>query len=125
MTVDPEIVRRLEAKLKTNKEYQEEVETTKKIDSEVQDCIDEMCISEDDSIHSTIRKGHPQGRAKIQYTWRQRACIIIFYFHPRLGKKLGKKVSETYNIPSRTVLNWISSKKMIPKWLSFAKSLTM
>lgn len=59
MTVDPEVVRRLEAKLKTNKEYQEEVETTKKIDSEVQDCIDEMCISEDDGIHSTIRKGHP------------------------------------------------------------------
>ena len=46
------------------------------------------------------------------------------YLHPSLGNRDPSVVSDVHKVPARTVQNWISSKSMIPKWLSFAKPLT-
>ena len=91
------------------------------IDSEV---IDPCSVSEDYAMYSTIREKCINGRARHQFTRKQRACIILFYLHPRLGNRDPSVVSDVCKVPARIVQNWISSKSMIPKWLSFAKSLT-
>ena len=119
MFTDEEQCERLESKLKSNEEFEEEVKQMKILDSEVIDYLDSFCISED-----TIREKGINGRAQHQFTWRQRACIVMHYLHPRLGNRDPSVVSDVCKVPARTVQNWISCKSMIPKWLSFAKSLT-
>ena len=61
---------RLESKLKSNKEYEEyeeEVKRKKRVEKKILDCIDSVCVSENDTIHNTIRT-RGIGRAKHQFT---------------------------------------------------------
>ena len=77
MVAGPEQTKRLESKLMSIKEHEEELERKKRVEKATLHTVDSLCVSEDDAIHDAIRtKGI--GRAKHQFTWRQRACIVLF-----------------------------------------------
>ena len=56
--------------------------------------------------HHAIRKEGFKRRTG-QFTWRQRSIIVCFYLHPRLGNKKKNYVSNMFNVPWKTVENWL------------------
>ena len=124
MVADPEQKKRLEASLMTNKECKNDCESKKRVEMATVQAVQSLCVTEEDGIHNSIRT-NGIGRSKNQFTWRQRACVILFYLHPRLGNKNPGMLADVHKVPARTVQNWMSAKSMTPKWLSFARSLTL
>lgn len=125
MTSNRDQYLRLQMQLKSNEEFEKDVKNKKELSDDMQSCIDSCFTSEDVEMHNTIRDEGINGRCRHQLTWRQRSCIVMFYLHPRLGDRNPSLVSSIYKIPRSTILNWISGRCFIPKWICFVRELTI
>ena len=103
MLLDKDQYRRLQMKLKTEEDFNQELKNKKELENELKLCIDSYCVSEDELNQNKIRDEGINGRCKHQLTWRQRSCVVMFCLHPRLGNRDPGLVSQICTIPSRTI----------------------
>ena len=122
MVVDDEQLLRLQSRLKTQASYEAEEEERNSVDNCSQGSVDSSLKVP--NRHLAIRKEGFKKRTG-QFTWRQRSIIVCFYLRPRLGNKKRKYVSDMFDVPWKTVENWLWINKMRRKWIAFALSLTI
>ena len=104
MVVDDEQLLRLQNKLKTQEDYEAEEEQRTLVDACAQGSVD--LFFKVPNPHHTIRKEGVK-RSTSQLTWRQRAITLCFCLRPRLGNKRRNYVSNLFNVPWKTIENWL------------------
>ena len=122
MVADDEQLLRLQNKLKTQENYEAEEEQRNSVDNCMQGSTDSLLKVP--NRHHAIRKEGFKRRTG-QFAWRQRSIIVCFYLHPRLGNKKRNYASNMFNVPWKTIENWLWLNKMRRKWIAFALSLTI
>ena len=80
----------------------------------------------DDSLQNTsIHFPIPPKVYGREVTWRYRAVVCCFYYHPMLGNKKDTICSITFGIKAPTIRGWATKTDMVPKWIVFTKELTV
>ena len=80
----------------------------------------------DDSLQNTsVHYPIPPKVYGREVTWRYRAVICCFYYHPMLGNKKDTICSITFGIKAPTICGWATKTDMAPKWIVFTKELTV